>query len=304
MNYENFIAEVKSRVECLCPEACVAIEKVVKNNSLTLDGIVIRREGECLTPTIYLNGMYGEYHSGKTLDDIVEEIISIDKNQRMKCDVDPDYFCNFEQVKGNIYAKLINYEKNEELLKRLPYRKFLDLAIIYYGVFDGFSDGVGMWNITNDVLKGYSIDEEVLYQNAMNNTIKEQPYFIKTMMELLGEIMPEEEYLQYVDEDMVVERRSPMYVMSNEDKIFGAITVLYPGVLNGFYEKHGDFYVLPSSVHEVILIPVSEGIEEKELQSMVVEVNRTALKPEEFLSDNVYIYEGDKNKLRKLIKLT
>lgn len=304
MNYENFILEVKSRVECLCPDSSVSVERVVKNNALTLDGIVIRREGECLTPTIYLNGMYEEYCNGKTVDAIVEEIIDIDKNQRLKFEVDPDYFCNFEQVKGNIFAKLINFDKNEELLNRLPHRKFLDLAIIYYGVFDGFSDGVGMWNITNEVLKGYSIDEDALYQNAMNNTIKKQPYFIKTMMELLGEIMPEEEYSQYVDEDMVAMRRTPMYVMSNEDKIFGAITVLYPGVLNDFYEKHGDFYVLPSSVHEVILIPVSEGIEEKELQSMVVEVNRTALKTEEFLSDNVYIYEGDKNKLRKLIKLT
>lgn len=304
MNYENFISEVKSKVEYLCPDASVSVERVVKNNSLTLDGIVIRREGECLTPTIYLNGMYGEFRSGKTMDDIVDEIISIDKTQRLKCEVDPDYFCDFEQVKGNILAKLINYDKNEDLLKRLPHRKFLDLAIIYYGVFDGFSDGVGMWNITNEVLKGYSIDEEVLYQNAMNNTINKQPYFIKTMMELLGEIMPEDEYSEYIDEDMSVERRTPMYVMSNEDKIFGAITVLYPGVLNDFYEKHGDFYVLPSSVHEVILIPVSEGIDERELQNMVEEVNRIALKQEEFLSDSVYLYEGDKNKLRKLIKLT
>lgn len=304
MNYENFISEVKSKVECLCPDASVAVERVVKNNSLTLDGIVIRREGESLTPTIYLNGMYGEYRSGKTLDAIVDEIICIDKNQRLKCDVDPEIFCDFEQVKDKIFAKLINKDKNEELLKRLPHRDFLDLAIIYYGVFDGFSDGVGMWNITNEILKGYSIDEEVLYQNAMNNTINKQPYFIMTMMDLLGEIMPEEEYAQFVDEDMVVERRTPMYVMSNDDKIFGAITVLYPGVLNNFYEKHGDFYVLPSSVHEVILIPVSEGIEEKELQNMVEEVNRIALKQEEFLSDNVYLYEGDKNKLRKLIKLT
>lgn len=304
MNYENFILEVKSRVECLCSDAKVSVERVVKNNSLTLDGIVIRREGESLTPTIYLNGMYGEFRSGKTLDDIIEEIICIDKTQRMNCDIDINYFSNFELVKESIFAKLINKEKNEELLKRLPHREFLDLAIVYYGMYEGFSDGVGTWNITKEILEAYSIDEDVLHQTAMNNSIQKRPYFIKNMLELLEEIMPEEDFAQYIDEDMMLERRNPMYVMSNEDKTLGAITVLYPGVLNAFYEKHGNFYVLPSSIHEVILIPVSEGIEERELQNMVEEVNRLALKQEEFLSDNVYIYEGEVNKLRKLRKIT
>lgn len=295
MNYENFILEVKSGVECLCPDAIVSVERVLKNNSLALDGIVIRREGECLAPTIYLNHMYDEYQSGKLLDDIVEEIISIDENQRQKCDVAPEYFCDYEQVKDNIYAKLINREKNEELLKRLPHREFLDLAIIYYGIYDGFEDGVGTWNITNEVLKAYAIDEEVLHQNAMNNNIKKQPFFIKTLMELLGEIMPK-------DEDMVLEHGTPMYVMSNEKKLFGAITVLYPGVLNDFYEKHGAFYILPSSIHEVILIPVSEGVEEKELQNMVKEVNVTALKQEEILSDEIYYYDNIGKTLHRVDK--
>lgn len=304
MNYENFISEVKSRVECLCPNANVAIEKVVKNNSLMLDGIVIRREGECFTPTIYLNGLYDEYMAGMDIDEVVNQIMKVDGSQRINSSINLDVFCDYEHVKDNIFVKLINKEKNTELLKRLPHRDFLDLAIVYYGVYDGFGDGIGTWNITNEIFENFSIDEEALYEKAMNNSISKQPYFIKSMLELLGEIMPESDYRELIDEDMPCAYRSPLYVMSNDNKIYGAITILYPGVLNAFYEKYGDFYVLPSSIHEVILIPVNEGIEELELQKMVREVNRTALKQEEFLSDSVYIYEGAQNKLRKLKKLT
>lgn len=304
MNYSNFIETVKAKVASLCPNANVVVERVVKNNALTLDGIVIRREGECLTPTIYLNGLYDDYMSGTDIEEIVNQIMSIDGSQRLNCSVNPEFFCEYEQVKDKIFVKLINKSKNSELLKRLPHRDFLDLAIIYYGVYDGFNDGVGMWNITNEVFENFSVDEEVLYEKAMNNSIKKQPYFIKTMLELLEEIMPESEYNEFVDEDLPGTVKSPLYVMSNENKIYGAITILYPGVLNDFYEKHGDFYVLPSSVHEVILVPVSEGIEEIELQRMVREVNQVALKQEEYLSDSVYIYEGTTNKLRKLKKLT
>ena len=92
-----------------------------------------------------------------------------------------------------------------------------------------------------------------------------------------------------------------MYVLSNQEKLYGAACMLYPEVLSAFGEICGrDFYVLPSSIHEVLLVFAEEG-KEKELKEIVTDMNRNHVAPEEVLSDSIYHYNTKKGSLCLLL---
>jgi len=88
----------------------------------------------------------------------------------------------------------------------------------------------------------------------------------------------------------------PMFVATNSKKVNGAGVILYDGLLRTFAEKiGGDFFILPSSVHEVIFVPANGDIDARHLIQMVKEVNATEVAPDEVLSDNVYMYHADED---------
>ena len=120
---------------------------------------------------------------------------------------------------------------------------------------------------------------------------------------LTGKDDMQEDMQEEILEDLYELEQGPqMYVITNKNKIFGASTIIYPGVLMEFAQQRGNFYVLPSSIHEVIFIPASENIDEEEMKIMVKEVNETQVPKEDFLSDEVYFYNAETYELQKLNK--
>ena len=123
------------------------------------------------------------------------------------------------------------------------------------------------------------------------------------MMEVMTEIiydsadaLDEEMMETFFDMNVYEDSAFPMYVATNVFKMNGACILLYDGVLKKFAEKIGsDFYILPSSVHEVIFVPANGDMDARYLIQMVKEVNATEVAPDEVLSDNVYIYHADKD---------
>ena len=110
----------------------VSINHVIKNNGCELDGLVIMEEGKHISPTIYLNGFYKQYQNGRTVEDIVREILHIYNENKDNIQICPDWFQDFDRVKQTIAYKVINYSKNEKLLKKIPHKRVLDLAVVYY----------------------------------------------------------------------------------------------------------------------------------------------------------------------------
>ena len=109
-------------------------------------------------------------------------------------------------------------------------------------------------------------------------------------------------YKKYADDDSAEFMNPPempevsgMYVASNSDKLNGSSVILYRDMLKNFAESHDveKLYILPSSLHEVIIIPDDANMEKdiQMLNEMVVSVNCTQVQPEEILSDHVYVYE-------------
>ena len=329
MSFENFIVEIKKMVkEYLKEEVKIEDKSVLKNNGVKFTGIVILKENQNCVPNIYLNGYYEQYKNGRCLYDIVCEIVRYYDEHKIEQKISIDDFSKFEFAQKNICFKLINYEKNKELLQQIPHIPYLDLAIVFYCVIDNECLGNGTILVRNEHLSKWQVSINELKEIALKNTPKRFQGSIVPMEEVIGELMRRkmiwdiensiEEHTDsriQVTEDMVepivqemigkiyTEAKGPkMYVAGNDTKNYGAAVIIYEDFLSSFAEKiQSDFYILPSSVHEVILIPVeNEESEVSRLKDMVCEVNHTELSREEILSDSVYLFRCGSGSITKL----
>lgn len=320
MNFENFIKEIKQMVkENLGQSVKVEEKTVLKNNGVKLTGIIIMEEEENCVPNIYLNSYYEEFKEGRCMRDIVYEITKYYEKHKVSGKVNMDCFSDYEKMKGNICYRLIHYEKNIELLKQIPHIKYLDLAIVFYCMVQNESIGNGSILIRNEHINKWNIDLQTLYNKAIENTRVLLKGTITPMEDVICEMMKRkmiyeiessvhrqmssnitvtEEMVEPIIQEMMQsvysEAKGPkMYVASNESKNYGATTILYESFLENFANKtESDYYILPSSIHEVILIPVgNEPDEVFQLKKMVYEVNRTELDDEEVLSDSIYLFK-------------
>ena len=308
MEFTNFKTLVRDEVVKRTGEKYnVRLNDVMKNNGIVLSGITMMQDDSNISPTIYLNRYYEAYESGETtLGCIVEDVLATYERNKVKRSVDMRFFMNYENIKDRIIFKLIHAERNEALLKDVPHIRYLDLAIVFQCLVSEEMFGNATIMIHKAHLKLWQTTVEELYERALQNTPKLQRYDIKSMRDVLCEMMlleemeggstkEIEEYLKELPDSV------PMYVLSNKSRVQGAACILYPNILKDFAAAiKSDFYILPSSIHEVILLPV-EGEEDVEaLKNMVCEVNGSQVEREEVLSDSVYYFEWKQNGLRVL----
>ncbi len=290
-------AELVSRVvsEELGGECQVKLQEVIKNNGVVLQGLVILSGQSNLSPTIYLNSFLEAYENGVPITSIVEQILAIYRQELPGKRVDLEFFREFEKVKDGICYKLINREKNHALLERIPHIDFLDLSICFFYAYRDEVLGNGSILIYNNHMDVWNCRAEDLLKLAKENTPRIYPGKIVKMGELLGG------YLGISGEELLED--IPMYVLSNEARVFGAACMIYPESLKKAAELlQENFYILPSSVHEVILLPQHVAADSKAIRDMVREINHTQVAPEEILSDNLYFYHYSTNHV-ELIKI-
>ena len=266
------------------------IQKILKTNDVKRTGLVITGQDTSISPVVYLEKYYEDFCRGKDFDRIISEIMAAYLDGK-KAEADIAGFLDWEKIKGRIAVKLVNYEANRELLKAIPHRKFLDLAEVYYTLMDIGGQGMGSILIYNTHLEMWGIGERKLTETAYANYRKHFPVEIKSMAEIVAELT--EIRIPQESEPAMNE----MYVATNRWKLFGAAVMLFPEMLKGLADKwECDLYILPSSIHEVILLPASTGGHEG-LAEIVEEVNRTQVTPEEKLSDHVYRYRRESGRV-------
>ena len=217
-----------------------------------------------------------------------EPLLTAYRENRPKSPVDISFFTDYDKVKSRVTMKLINYERNRELLKRVPYYRFLDLAIVFLCLVESDSSGTATVLIHNEHLTYWGITRDDLYALAMANTPQLLRYDLRSMTEVLRELFADE-FADPAGSDLI--EPFPIYVLSNQHRLNGSSCILYQHLLHDFARRIGsDFYILPSSVHEVLLIPADNQISMSTLSSMVRDVNSSQLAREEILSDHVYYY--------------
>lgn len=285
----------------------VRLMKVIKNNGRCLLGLCIRCVGSNVAPTIYLNDYYREYEGEEDFTGIVKEILQVYRNSNKGLPVVNDDF-NWEGIWQNVILRLISYDRNEELLKGVPHKRvYGDLAVTFHVLVGSEKEGVQTYRINNELFHSLGIDIEMLYESALTNCMTYFPASIRNVNEIITSmIAPEEmgsdEYAEFFDTTVPEEGRSIMYVLSNSIGLYGATTMIYIDVIKKFADTMGaDLYILPSSLHEIILV-LDYGCSYRgfELQRMVNDVNRTVLQNDDILSDSVYKYYRATNKIEKL----
>jgi len=265
----------------------VALQDIIKNNDTHLDGLTILTQNSNISPTIYLNYYYNQYLSGKSLSAIYDDILHSYQSNMPKENFDISFFTDFSKVKEHIIFKLVNYERNLELLSKIPHVRYLDLAIVFNCLVEASQDSYATILIHNHHLSFWNIREEQLYELAMKNTPKLLHYHLQNMADVITELFCDENS-DFTANDF---RQIPMYVLTNSSKLNGSGCILYKNLLADISRKMDcDFYILPSSVHEVLLIPSRHAASRTELEAMVQDVNATQLASEEILSDSVYFY--------------
>lgn len=267
----------------------VQYKEVEKLNGAKHYGLIILEPGNNVAPTLYLEPFFDMYLHTKNWKGTVDRIIRAYQADSFPKRLDMGWFKDFEKVRELIFYKLVNFEANTVLLADIPYTRYLDLAIIYYVRYENDEIGDGSILIHNSHLEMWGCTTQDLASLAEKNTPQLCPIAVSTMENILQECMADTEELPPFEEAPV-----PMHVMTNEERVNGAITILYPDALKNFADRiHADVVILPSSVHEVILLPLQEEEGFQELRNMVYEVNRSQLAREDFLSDNIYLYRRD-----------
>lgn len=302
MGIERFAENVKECVkERLGEGYSVTVRKVDKNNGVTYTGLCVTKDDASVSPVVYMNGYYDTFKKGNTTPaDAADHVADICRRNRHT--VNMKHFLDYKDVRGRIIYKLINTNKNRELLEDLPHMEFLDLSIVFQCLVENNEIGTATILIHNAHLKLWGVSVEELYRVAEQNTPKLRGYEIKSMKEMLCEIMQRNKADKKSDcgvfmEDL--ESGISMYVLSNMHRIDGATCILYPHLLKDFSCALGSsFYIIPSSVHEVLLLPAENTGNCEEFREIIREVNDTQLMEEEILSYSLYHYDAETDEVR------
>ena len=292
MKYDEFICHLQTRVQQHTGKMVnVDLRRVTKNNGVEMDGLSMSEEGQKISPMIYLKDYFASYEKGVTIPEIVEEILKVYEENKISNPLAPEFYTNFEKVQDRLVCKLINYDKNRELLQKIPYIRWLDLAIVFYYVLENEEFNNGTILIYNSHLEMWKVSLEVIYEAARRNTLHMLPHEFRSMYTIIEDTFEVEDLGS--DTEAV-----PMYILTNTSKSMGAVSIIYDAILSKIGEELGaDFYILPSSVHECVIVPEHINTTKEALQRMVAEINETQVLPEEILSDNIYYYNRKKHHL-------
>ena len=291
MNYDEFVCEIKKQVvKLLGDDYIVSTHKVMKNNSMELIGLSIREEGREVSPTFYLEGFFQQYKEGRMISDIIRELDCLYQEAKRHM-LEADYMSfdmEYANCQDKIVMRLISKKRNEKMLEDLPHLCFLDLAVIFTIVYRHTKDGLESVRVSHELCDKWNVGLNELKRVTKKNTQRIFPPKVSNMVNIVESFLSEEEKES-------LDLRQPMgrhiKVLTNTAGINGATVLLYDDFIKNIADElESNLYILPSSIHEVLVIPVESGAKLNELSETVMHVNQVAVSKEEYLSDTVYMY--------------
>lgn len=297
-NYEEFCNFIEANILALMPDGVerkAFVRDVHKNNGVVLKGLVLLREDTNASPNFYLEPYYEEYAVGKaTLEEVLIEIAERYSMEEAKCSTPFDLELLQE---ANVIGCLVGAKYNEDLLKDIPYipcgEEFAIIFKFYLGEIFGTS-GSGSVTITDSLADSLGLDTESLMQLAMENTPRILPASMKSMSNVLQEIVLEsilrEEDMDTGLLELSLAEEVPMYVVTNQTRVNGAFAMFYPGLLDSLFEKFQcDLVMMPGSIHECLICPYTEENDLEFYTQMVQEVNQTQVPQMELLGERAFL---------------
>lgn len=298
MTFEVFYKELKEELRKQLGNAVKLKEiEAEKCGMGRFHGICLDTE-EKIQRVVYAEILFEGYKKGESFVQIVKDTLS------MLCDAGELDFPGIEEItdwnqaKERVTLRLIRRKGNERYMAKGPHFPYLDMEVVFYMMVSSGKDRLAGFYIEWQHLNMWGITAEEVYEAAKKVSPRLCPPVIKKMGQVLMEMLFDEEIPEEIRAEMqeqikeeIPEKAEILYILTNQQRISGASCILYPDVLKEFSEKMGaDLLVLPSSIHETLLLR-DEGIDHAGIMEIVREVNRTVVREEEVLSDNVYRYD-------------
>lgn len=308
---EDFASYVQNSLTETLPDCSIDVKTVKKDNELCRTGIVAYKIGTIFATIVYLDPYFGRFKTGISLPDIIDEITSDCKaGLENATDVNIGEIKDFSLVKNKICYRLVNKESNSKLLSTIPHRDFYGLAVIYYINLASTDKDLSSVNVTKDLASFWGVDETQLYALASKNTPRLfkgciTPFCdtLKSMTGLPVQNPDDKMYIPFKNFNMIITYEDncvPMYIATNMCKTYGAGVIMYDGLLKSVSRLLGSFFVLPSSIHELLIVP-GEKNDAQRISRIVKEVNAEVVSAEDVLSDSCWYYSA-KDHVLEMIK--
>jgi len=298
MSIKEFAEAVRARVAEITGKE-VEVREVPKNNGVILHGIVVAgNEDNNMVPAIYIEGYWEEFKIHEDIEKTVSDFMAIYNSVKDTKEIDLSWFTDFDIVKEKVVFKLVNYASNRIILNDVPHTKYLDLAKVYYVNFIDKELGAGTILIRNRHLKEWGVTVEQLEELAAVNTPKLNPLYVLDINEILERVCTG--ITENMDEDELEDMRQhyPMYAITNEKKDLGAFYLCDKSIFKEYADKLGcDIIILPSSIHEVLIVPMECNMDVDRFKEIVREVNNTQVNETEVLSYSVYVYSRENDSI-------
>lgn len=278
------------------------IREIMKVNDVKLHSLNFIKKTRQVSPNVYLEGYYDKYANGSSVSKIADEIIKVVEtglNSFTKEKEMLEGLLDYQQACQKVMIKLVNIETNKEYLKDKAYKKCGDFAMVFYILIERNSKGMITTAVTDKTVDIWGVDYNVLLDDAINNMYEKLPIRIAKLESAIMDLVKD---LEISVDDIEIAKTDNVYIMTNESRIEGATTIFYEGALKKFALEHNvdDVIIIPSSIHEVILIPKdgSQWVDEEMCKNMLRDVNNSEINPTEILSYNIYIYNCETDEVR------
>ena len=288
-DYYGFLDEMVDKLQAVqnpfSSQFRVNVKDVEKANGMSYRGIEVSDQQAGMGVTINMDKHYKMYLGGKSVDEIADLVQqqAADAFER-RPDVDMSRLKDYESLCSNVMMEAVSREKNAEYLQNIPHFDMADLSIIYrLNVGRDRNHDIGVVTVDNQLLSSMGVSQDQFQKDVFEQAIAGEPPILKSLAEVLD--------MNFMGDDS--EPEGGLFLATNRDALYGASVIAIPGFLDQAADKlGGSFYILPSSVHEVLLLRNDEEVDVREMESMVQEINAAIVSPEEQLSDRVYHYDS------------
>lgn len=292
LNFNEFTEELITGCRSVLgadPGSTIEIETgtVNKPQKGALTGLRFIKEGSRVAPTLYAEDLYARYTRGQPIDRIAHEAV---ESIRQSFDIPlpfPEDDFDLKDMVDDIRPRLISKDRNSIIAETAPHLDagggLMLIADVVRGDFRAM--------ITNDMMKDSGIAESELFDIALGN-IPASEAVLFGLSDMI--YAPPEERTDLLDDgaDLSAIGDFEVFILSNREMFWGAAALFYPGVVEKLHEMFGDFYVIPSSVHELLLLPVTADADPEKLSEMIWSANRSVVDEEEVLSDDLLLCES------------
>lgn len=296
MKKEEFVQKVISEFRDYLPPTLkseITVEKssVIKMNDKKHIGICIRRTGVPIAPNIYLDDMYTAFTMGADFEQLMYKLVAtyLESLQHSPCP--SDFEGNDIRDSARCGLRLLSASRNRRYLSEHVNKDF-GLGLVLTADFCIPDNNGGEWRTTIswDLMDEIGIGVEEFFSDIIfSNSINYPAMLCEFNLEPTNEINRLHD--EHIDTGM-------LYVLKTTRHCHGAVAIAYPGVLERIADAFdSSFYVVPSSVHEVIIVPEDFDVKPEALTAMLVDANETVVAPDDVLSNNLMYYDRGKAEL-------